>query len=373
MERSLAHIEKIEWIRPIEGADKIELLGVLGWQCVSAKDNGFKVGDTVIYIEVDSIMPDKPEFEFLRERKFKIKTIKLRGEYSQGLILPLSVLPANTNVKIGMDVTELLGITQNLSEDETIERDEIAAIMANSNAFTKYMMRYAWFRKVKQATNKDSKWPSWVTKTDETRVQNMPSIIERLADEDVYITEKIDYQSVTFTSKPVKQRFGWKFLNNLFCKPSFYVCTRNSVTSNKSGLYWQIARKYNLEQICKENPGIIIQGEQGNNRVQGNKYGLKEPRLFVFTIKDSVKNKVYDYDEMKAFCDKNGLETVPLLYQGKLKDIGTTVDDFVNYSMGKSKIANIEREGVVIRCIKNGCKMASFKVINPKFLLKNDL
>ena len=180
-------------------------------------------------------------------------------------------------------------------------------------------------------------------------------------------------QSATFTSKPVKQRFGWNLLNNLFCKPTFYVCTRNNITSNKSSLYWQIARKYNIEQICKENPGIIIQGEQGNSKVQGNKYGLKEPRLFVFTIKDSIKNKVYDYDEMKAFCDKYGLETVPLLYQGKLKDIGTTVDDFVNYSMGKSKIANIEREGVVIRCIKNGCKMASFKVINPKFLIKNDL
>lgn len=90
-ERKLAHIETIAEIKPIEGADKIELAYVLGWQCV-VKKGEFKVGDKIIYVEVDSVMPERPEFEFLRDRKFKIKTIKLKGQVSMGLILPLSIL-----------------------------------------------------------------------------------------------------------------------------------------------------------------------------------------------------------------------------------------------------------------------------------------
>lgn len=92
MERSLAHIEKIEWIRPIEGADKIALCGVLGWQCVIAKKDDFKVDDKIIYVEIDSVMPELPEFEFLRDRKFRVRTIKLRGQISMGLILPITIL-----------------------------------------------------------------------------------------------------------------------------------------------------------------------------------------------------------------------------------------------------------------------------------------
>lgn len=90
--RSLAHIEKIVDIKPISGADQIEMCQVLGWECVIAKKDNFKVGDLVVYIEVDSIVPEKPEFEFLRDRKFRVKTIKLRKQISQGLVLPLSIL-----------------------------------------------------------------------------------------------------------------------------------------------------------------------------------------------------------------------------------------------------------------------------------------
>lgn len=89
--RKLAHIEIIESLSPIEGADKIEVAKVLGWECV-VKKGEFKKGDIVVYVEVDSVMPDKPEYEFLRDRKFRIRTIKLKGQVSMGLILPLSIL-----------------------------------------------------------------------------------------------------------------------------------------------------------------------------------------------------------------------------------------------------------------------------------------
>jgi len=94
-----ATIQKIEWIKPIENADAIELAGVLGWQCV-VKKGEFNIGDTVVYVEIDSQTPELPEYEFLRPRGFKVKTIKLRGEISQGLVLPLSILEKITGGKI---------------------------------------------------------------------------------------------------------------------------------------------------------------------------------------------------------------------------------------------------------------------------------
>ena len=89
--RKLAHIEKIEWVREIPGADKICTYGILGWEVVDQKGK-YNVGDKVIYCEIDSVLPDKPEFEFLRDRKFRVRTIKLKGQVSMGLVLPISIL-----------------------------------------------------------------------------------------------------------------------------------------------------------------------------------------------------------------------------------------------------------------------------------------
>jgi len=89
--RKLASIRQIANIRPIPGADRIVVAQVDGWECVVQKDE-FHVGDHVVYVEVDSVMPERPEFEFLRDRKFRVRTIKLRGQVSQGLVLPLSIL-----------------------------------------------------------------------------------------------------------------------------------------------------------------------------------------------------------------------------------------------------------------------------------------
>ena len=112
-ERKLAHIEIIEELREIPGADKIEVAKVLGWECV-VKKGEFKKGDIVVYVEVDSIMPDKPEYEFLRDRKFRIRTIKLKGQVSQGLVLPC---PSSLGF-VGDDVTDILGITKYLSPSD---------------------------------------------------------------------------------------------------------------------------------------------------------------------------------------------------------------------------------------------------------------
>ena len=169
----------------------------------------------------------------------------------------------------------------------------------------------------------------------------------------------------------------------LFTKYQFVVCSRNLTTDDKNSLYWKIAKKYNLEQILKENPTLTIQGEQGDTKVQGNKYGITKPTMWVFNIIDHEKNYHYNWFEMKQFCDKYNLQTVPILYQKlesetiivnrvhcTLSELGTTVQELVEFSKGKSVLADIPREGVVVRCIENGQKLLSFKVINPEFLLK---
>ena len=222
MERKLAHIEIIKALRPIPGADKIEVAEVLGWECVVKKDE-FKVGDKIIYIEIDSILPERPEYEFLRDRKFRIKTIKLKGQISQGLILPLKNLDVFYDVKfldnktldgynysIGDDVTNQMGITKYLTLSEREEISQQERKLANEkNKLKKFMMRYFWFRKLFLSKKQKSGFPYWVSKTDEERIQNIPQVLEQFKDKEVYVTEKIDYQSVTFTGKLVPRFNNW--------------------------------------------------------------------------------------------------------------------------------------------------------------------
>lgn len=381
-ERKLAHIEIIEALSTIENADKIEVAHVLGWECV-VKKGEFNIGDKIIYAEVDSVMPEKPEYEFLRERKFRVRTIKLRGQVSQGLVLPL---PEMWKIfDIGTDVTNAIGITKYLSPSEQSElQQQEDKIKFEKNKLKKFMMRYSWFRRLFLSKKGKSGFPYWVSKTDEERIQNIPQVLEQFKDKEVYVTEKIDYQSGTWTGKMVPKFDG--ILSKLpFKKYKFVVCSRNLTTNDKSSLYWKIAKKYNLEQILKENPTLTIQGEQGDTKVQGNKYNISEPTMWVFNIIDHEKNYHYNAMEIRNFCAKYNLQTVPLLsfeefnyghcgairFTGTLSELGSTVQELVEFSKGKSVINNqIEREGVVIRCIENGKKLLSFKVINPNFLLK---
>ena len=376
--RKLAHIEVIEDIYPIEKADKIEVAKVLGWECVVKKDE-FKKGQLVVYVEVDSIMPEKPEYEFLRERKYRVKTIKLRGQVSQGLVLPMSVLP-DKSIKLidgyanrGKDVTELLGITKYLTPSERNEVEEQERRIArDKNKLRKFMMRYSWFRKLFLSRTKKSGFPYWVSKTDEERIQNMPNVLTQFADTEVYATEKIDYQSVTFTGKMVPKFGGWLGRVLPIKEYKFVVCSRNMTNNDKKSLYWKIAEKYGIENILKQEPYLTIQGEQGDTKIQGNKYGITEPRLWVFNVINHETGYHYNYAEIVEFCFMYGLEPVPFLGSGSLSSFGTTVPEIVEYSKGKSVLADIPREGVVFRAVKNGQKLLSFKAINPEFLLKYD-
>jgi hypothetical protein len=367
--RTLAHVEKITAIDPIPGADAIEVASVLGWKCVVGKKDNFKVGDSIVYIEIDSIMPEKPEYEFLRQRKFRVRTIKLRGQVSQGLVLPMSVLPEK-KYKEGQDVTELLGVTHYDPESPTHGEPKVPQ-NKYLRFITKFLFRFWIFRKLLLPLMRKEKgaWPEWFSKTDEERIQGEPSFLRDFKGCVCYVTEKCDGQSATFFYKKSKV--------NLLKNAIFGVCSRSQwLKTPDDSNWWKSARKYNLEQVLanyyKEmGKELVIQAEQVGPGIQKNKYGLKEVELRVFNIKNITDNYHFDAMEMELFCKENGLQTVPILNTQFI--LTETVEEMVKLADGKSQLNDkVDREGIVIRYIKEGKKLMSFKAISNTFLLKNE-
>lgn len=179
MSRKLASIQKIVNIEPIEGADKIEKLTVLGWHIVASKSENHNIGDLICYIEPDSRVPEIPMFEFLKDRKYIVKTIKLRKQVSQGLVIPLRELQKNFNIDIatlkeGQDVTDLLGITKYDPEGEKEQKLAEQEMKKAKNPIHKFLMRYKWYRKIytQLFVPKKGGFPQWIKKTDERKTAN---------------------------------------------------------------------------------------------------------------------------------------------------------------------------------------------------------
>ena len=186
MTRKLASIQKIVNIEPIEGADKIEKLTVLGWHIVASKSENHNIGDLICYIEPDSRVPEIPMFEFLKDRKYIVKTIKLRKQVSQGLVIPLRELQKNFNIDIatlkeGQDVTDLLGITKYDPEGEKEQKLAEQEMKKTKNPIHKFLMRYKWYRKIytQLFVHKKGGFPQWIKKTDEERCLSGRTKIEK--------------------------------------------------------------------------------------------------------------------------------------------------------------------------------------------------
>lgn len=364
MERKLASIQRILKLEPIAGADMIEKATILGWELVIAKKDGLRVGDLCVYCEIDSILPDKPEFEFLRERKFRIKTIKLKGQVSQGICFPLSILPRGS-YKEGQDVTDLMGVKKYdpQAEAERKESDRLASI--NKNRMTKFLKRYSWYRRLVFKPTKIP-FPAFIRKTDEDRIQLFPSACEDWKGVKFVATEKLDGQSGTYflIPNPKKGLFRKKWL--------FGVCSRNfQLLKPDNSSYWTVAKELNLEKILqghceKIGCGVIVQGEIIGEKIQGNKYSKQGYELYVFNVFHHSKtgNIPLDQTSQIQFCEQYKLNTVPVLaFDYFLPD---SIPEAVETAKGRS-VFGIPREGLVIRNYNKGI---SFKIINPDFLLK---
>lgn len=384
-ERALAHIEKIEWVKPIEGANNIELIGVLGWVCV-AKKGEFQIGDLAVYIEIDSKCPENDErFEFLANKKYKVKTMKL-GKFkviSQGLALPLSLFPELDGKNIGDDVSKDLKITYSSEEDvkrksNSIDPDAKFKSMAARHKnlakkkWFRWLMKREWGKKLlffflgKKRDN-PKEFPKWIVKTDETRIENAPFYLQN---KNPWIkTEKLDGTSCTFAIN--RQKKGKDKFEFIVCSRNVRQADKNQECYHDSNIYWELADKYGIKSVLTklaiENnyDRVVLQGE-GVGNVQGNPYKFKENRLYVFNL--IIEGNRVGTKEMADFCDGNNLLHVPIISTEYY--LPKTMEEMKLEADGYSEInPKVRREGYVYRS-QDG--QQSFKNVSREYLLKHN-
>jgi len=329
--RKLVTIEKINEVKSIEGADAIESVRVRDWWVVSKKGE-FKVDDFCMYFEIDSFLPVKPEYEFLlrgsKPKKMllegkeiagiRLKTIKLRGQISQGLVLPLR--DGMDDLEVGTDVSDILEVI-------------------------KYEMPIP----VELAGKAKGFFPTFIPKTDEERIQNMAEVLSNF-----YVTEKLDGTSTTYYKKD----------------GALGVCSRNLELSESDATQWRIAKQLDLINTLPD--GLAIQGELIGESIQKNPLKISGQKFYCFNVFSINTNQYLGYDDMKAFCELNDIEMVPIINENFSQP--NSVDDLLKLAEGKSLLnENSEREGIVVRpkieMKYNGARL-SFKAISNKYLLK---
>ena len=380
--RALAYTARCGKIEKIEGADNIELMSVLGWKVI-VKIGEFHEGDLCVYFEIDSKLPEKEWSAFMASKHYKVKTMKL-GKFkviSQGLALPTTIFDVNIPNEEGVDVTELLGVTYSVEEDNARKGKgdpdaKYRAMAARHHKMFKkpwarWMMRRSWGRKImflffgKKKDNPRG-FPTFVSKTDEERVENQPW---RIGDGKTYLaTEKLDGTSCTYAlERKGKNKF------------EFYVCSRNVRQQDEKqecyhdhNIYWDLAFKYDIEHklksylnLCTGLDWICIQGE-GVGSVQGNPLKLKEDDLYVFNIIDS-ENGRWNSIEGKNYIATWGMKWVPILGEVQMPD---TMEELKQLATGKSQVnPNVMREGIVYRSLDG---KDSFKNVSREYLLKHN-
>lgn len=353
MNRKLASIQKIWKIEPIDGADLLELAHVLGWQIVIKKDQ-FKEGDDAVYFEIDSFLPVRPEFEFLRATSYKktdlmgegfrLRTLKLRGQISQGLLMPLSEFPELTEAvyHVGDDVTDILGVRKWEIEERATTGGTVMGEL-----------------------------PYDVPHTDETRVQENPELIQTFAGLEYYISTKMDGSSHSISID----------------ENGFHVTGHNYEykDDDTSSFYRLVKERGYQEKMEKfmdrcEHQGeaiktLTIQGELCAPGIQKNRLRLTKPEWYVFTVR--VNGKRVGLTVMQNVCDALGMPTVPIEEVGyDLPARYPTVEALLERADGEYPNGG-KKEGIVIRPTEPVFSplisaSLSMKVINNKYLLKNE-
>lgn len=338
--RKLASIEKILDIQPIEGADRIELAKVKGWQVV-VKKGDFKIGDMCIYFEIDSILPKRQAFEFLgnyskKYNGYRIRTMKLRGVLSQGLVMPLDFEEMSI-MELGDDITEALGVKKYEIEilDKKIKGD----------------------------------FPEFLEKTDEERIQNLPEYFEKYKGQEFYVTEKLDGQSITY-----------------YCKDGhFGICSRNrELVVEENMPEMKIAKKCGIEDSLRKQDlngtSMAIQGEMVGPGIQGNRLDLKEKEFRVFNLWhiNSQENGCWlELEKMEGLkvrsvpivmnTDRADFYNVKKITLDEYGDMETLIKDADGVSdLNRARL----REGWVFRLADD--PSVSFKVVSNEYLLKYD-
>jgi len=338
--RKLVTIQEISEVKPIPGADFIELVAIKGWQCV-AKKGEFKQGDSCVYFEVDSYLPIDERFEFLRKTSyrnndfmgegFRVKTVKFRGEISQGLALPLISFPELSACAEENDVTDLLKVR-----------------------------KWEMPEQVGSAGTSIGDKPYGIPTTDETRIQSMPEFLEHFIGKPYYISTKMDGTSCTVYVKD----------------GSVGVCGRNNEykEDNEKCSMWAYVNKHGLkDRMIAIGEDIALQGEFCGAGIQKNRLKLFEPTLYVFDvirIGEGDRLIKCGLDEILDYCGKLGIESVPIEETGE--SFSYSLPELIERAKGKYA-SGLDKEGIVVRTREYGRignDKLSFKVINNDFLIK---
>lgn len=351
--RKLATIRQISAILPIPDADAIEVAQVDNWKVV-VKKGEFQVGDLVVYLEVDSWVPnalapflskgqEPREYEGVKGER--LRTVKLRGQLSQGLILPVTHelqtefshtflnFEGARDLQVGDDVTEMLGV---LKYEPPVPA-QLAGIVKGP-------------------------FPSLFPKTDEERIQNLTSDYPELQEHEYEETEKLEGSSMSVGLVP--SGYGMEFI----------VCSRNlNLKETADNTLWKMARKYDIEKKLLDVPmtdGLIIQGELIGEGIQSNYYGIKGHDFYVYAVFDIGRGKYYTPAARRKLCEDLGLKHVPVLNTNRsLK--GVTIDELLLDADGKSQInPNKLREGKVYKRADGSKNQEHFKAISNAYLLK---
>ena len=401
-QRELVYVVRIDEIKPIEGKDRVECAVVGGWT-VMVRKGQFKPGDLGIYFEIDSKVPEKEPFMFLEGKHFKIKTQKYKTPsgyfWSQGLLMSAEDFGwklHNDTIFMGDGLndyviekdflTEKLGVTYADADDNKrkAKSADKYKLMAQrrpdifKKKWAQWMMRRNWGKKVMffffgKKKDKKSQWPSWVKKTDEERVQNMPWILQDKSE--WFATEKIDGTSTTFTMKGYGK------------KREFYTCSRNVVFDKpdkncyyETNVYTEMCEKYNMEHVLDclmtffENANhrdvefVTIQGETYGEGIQKRDYGLKGHDFMAFNLIVGFKDgevKRFNPSVMTIILTDYGIPCVPIVNEYFI--LPDTVDELLAIATDKSAIDGGMREGLVFRS-SDGER--SFKAVSNEFLMK---
>lgn len=325
----LASIQTIIDTRPIVGADRIEAATVLGYQTV-VKKGEFQPGDLCVWHEPDTVVPEAPAYEFLRNQGFRLKVSKFRGQISQGLALPIHVLPPG-EYTLGQDVTALVGI-----------RKYEKPLAPNLVGVAK------------------GAFPTWITKTDEPNLRSFPEALQEFTGLQCVITLKVDGTSGTFYS-----RHG-----------EFGVCTRNlELLEAPDSMFWRVASECRIrEALATLNGDFAIQGEVHGPGIQGNHLQRKTVGITVFSLFDITSHRYLGHAELAEFCRATGLPMVPVLWEGEFH---FTLEQLVAMANEQNYGPGVPAEGIVIRPIQETRSATlpsgrlSAKVISERYALKH--
>lgn len=380
--RKLASIQEITKMEEIKDTTNLVIAHVLGWQVVVRKAE-YQVNQKIVYFEIDSILPKAPWAEFIKDKKRRIKTVEIRGQLSQGIILPLSIFDEyapQKNWEVGTDVSEILKVSKyDDYPQEPTEQSKNQPKVAPANpekakkASTKGVSSKNKFqmdleenieekKEAKQEKEKSQEkigFPcQFIEKSDEPRIQSAPNFLERFKGKPYYATLKYDGSSATYFIDPKNSK-------------DFYVCSRNERKQMaKEDWYCQMAIKYKIEEKLRSEKGrYAIQSEIYGPKVGKNWLGVEELNMAVFTIKDLIEDRYLDMEEVIKVCEKLDLPMVEIIEKGG--SFRYSMEELKKLSKGLYPKTEFAREGLVFRLQKDWRKDGrhSFKIINDDFLL----